>query len=1275
MTINIRHRQRPGSFGERTNIRTHLLSGGGLTRCDSLLVLTALVGVLVGSVVLQARADGGAGGDAGGNPGGVGGTGYIGNAGADSGTIAGGGGGGAGGGAGGSSLGGGSGGGGGGNGANTTTITNTSPLAGGNGGNGGNGPSVGTGGGGGGGAGGYGAIVTGTGANSNTSTIAGGAGGAGGASGGTAGDHGGNGGDGGVGIEFTSSGVTFTNSGTVTGGDGGVGGAAVGSGTAGSPGAGGAGIVGAGLTVINSGNISGGLSGNGSTRANAITFTGGTNILELQAGYGVTGNVVDATNTGTLRLGGTTNSFFSAAGIGPAAQYQGFSTFVKTGTSTWTLTGVTTALTPWTINQGTLAIFNDNSLGATAGGLTIDGGTLEFLGAVTSSRSITLNPSGGTFYTVGVNATLGGPISGLGGLTKTGAGTLTLSGANSYMGATIVDLGTLQAGATNVFASTSPFTIHAGGVLDLNSFDQTLASVSGAGSITLGSATLSTGGDNTNTNYSGGISGTGGLTKIGTGAFTLSGSTTYSGATNVNVGTLQAGAVNAFSPSSAFTIAPGATLDLNNFNQSIGSLAGSGFVTLGSAILATGNDNTNTAFSGGISGSGGLTKFGSGTFTLSGLSSYTGATAINAGTLQAGGANVFAPGSAFSVASGATLDLNSFAQSIGSLAGASGGAVSLGSATLTAGSDNTTTTFAGAISGTGGLTKVGTGVMSLDGINGYSGLTTVAAGVLSVNGWNASSSVLVNSGATLGGVGTVGPTTIASGGTLAPGNSIGTLNVNGTLALNSGSTYMVEVSPSSSDKTVVTGTASLAGTAQAVFQAGSYIPKNYTILSSSGLGGTQFDTFATAGVPSGFSASLSYTTADAILNLVATLGKGDGLNGNQQNVANAINSFFNGGGSLPQNFLSIYNLTGSDLRNALSLLSGESATVAQRGAFQMTGQFLGLMLDPFVDGRNPAGEVGQRFGFAPEEGLSLDAYAFVSPNEKAAKAFNRALGVQPFERRWNVWAAGFGGASNTAGDAARGTHDTLAGTYGVASGLDYRVSPDSVMGFAVAGGGTNWRLDSGLGGGRSDALNLGLYGATRSGPAYAAASFSFANHWISTDRNTLGGSQLTGKVNGQGFGGRIESGYRYGAPLSGITPYAAVQAQVFDTPAYSETDVDGSGFALRYNSSRAHDVRTELGARFDAASPLGSKSILTLRGRLAWAHDWVSNPALTAAFQALPGSSFIVNGAVPAKDLALASVGVEVRLLHGVTLATKFDGEFGANTQTYAGTGTLSYRW
>ena len=79
-----------------------------------------------------------------------------------------------------------------------------------------------------------------------------------------------------------------------------------------------------------------------------------------------------------------------------------------------------------------------------------------------------------------------------------------------------------------------------------------------------------------------------------------------------------------------------ATFDLNNFTQSIGSLAGAGSVTLGTATLTTGNDNTITDFSGVINGLGGLTKVGAGTQILSGDNTYTGGTTISAGTLQLG---------------------------------------------------------------------------------------------------------------------------------------------------------------------------------------------------------------------------------------------------------------------------------------------------------------------------------------------------------------------------------------------------------------------------------------------------------------------------------------------------------------------------------------------------------------------------------------------------------------------------------------------------------------
>jgi hypothetical protein len=82
-----------------------------------------------------------------------------------------------------------------------------------------------------------------------------------------------------------------------------------------------------------------------------------------------------------------------------------------------------------------------------------------------------------------------------------------------------------------------------------------------------------------------------------------------------------------------------------------------------------------------------------------------------------------------------------------------------------------------------------------------------------------------------------------------------------------------------------------------------------------------------------------------------------------------------------------------------------------------------------------------------------------------------------------------------------------------------------------------------------------------------------------------------------------------------------------------------------------------------------------VHGRLAWAHDWVSDPTLAAVFQALPGASFIVNGAAPAKDSALVSAGTELRLANNIALLAKFDGEFANRSQTYAGTGTLRYTW
>jgi uncharacterized protein with beta-barrel porin domain len=676
---------------------------------------------------------------------------------------------------------------------------------------------------------------------------------------------------------------------------------------------------------------------------------------------------------------------------------------------------------------------------------------------------------------------------------------------------------------------------------------------------------------------------------------------------------------------------------------------------------------TNTADQG---GSLTLAKSGSGILTLSATNTYSGGTSVTGGMINFNAAGNFGSGTitlnggGLQWATGTTTDISSRLAAFGS-----------NGATLDTNGNSVTLATALSSTGGGGLTvadSAGGGVLTLTKLNTYTGATTITGGILNVTGSIASSSLTtVNSGGTLAGTGTVGAVAM-SGGIFAPGSGVAgtTMSVSGNLGFTSGGTYLVNLTPTNTSSATVTGTATLTGgNVQTAFAAGTYLAHSYTILTAGGLVGTFSGVSGAA--PAGFNESLSYVGNNVDLNLTAQLGAlgTGGLNGNQQNVANSLNNFFNNGGALPPGFLSVFGLSGPALANALSQLSGEAATGAQQGAFQLMTEFLGLMTDPFVDGRGGSGGAS---GFAaedeplPPELASAYAAVFKAPPVKAA----------PFEQRWNLWGSAFGGANRTNGDpTGLGSQNLAARTGGFALGADYKVSPFTTLGFALAGGGTNWSLAQGLGGGRSDAIQVGVYAKTTSGPAYIAASFAYADHWMSTDRMAFAFDHLTANFNAQSYGGRIETGYRIASAFVAVTPYAAIQAQAFETPTFSENDPSGGGFGLTFAARTATDTRGETGARLDHAMALDPTTLLMLRAKLGYAHDWVSDPSLAAVFQALPGASFIVNGATPAHDSGLASAGAELRFANGVALGAKFDGEFAARSQTYAGTATVRYVW
>jgi fibronectin-binding autotransporter adhesin len=321
-------------------------------------------------------------------------------------------------------------------------------------------------------------------------------------------------------------------------------------------------------------------------------------------------------------------------------------------------------------------------------------------------------------------ATVSGNLSGTGGLRFTGPGVLTLSGSNSYTGPTTVSSGTLVAATPNSLPGyTAPDrVVFDGGALrvPLDGVSWTAAQVDElASNATKTSGTLAidvpTGSQTLPSGIGGGI----GLTKLGGGLLALTGNHSYTGLTTVSAGTL--------------SIGNGGTA---------GSVAGN--IVNGSSLIFNRSDAM--TFSGTISGSGALTKLGDDTLTLTGNNSFTGPTRIVAGTLALGSVQALA-GSTLDLAAGDTGVLalavaGTATYSLGGLQGSRN--LPIGDNSLSIGAGGASTTYSGAVDGSGGLVKTGAGTLTLAGSNSYTGLTTVSAGTLSIGDGGTSGSVAGN---------------------------------------------------------------------------------------------------------------------------------------------------------------------------------------------------------------------------------------------------------------------------------------------------------------------------------------------------------------------------------------------------------------------------------------------------------------------------------------------------------------------------------------------------
>ncbi|WP_432798684.1 autotransporter-associated beta strand repeat-containing protein [Poriferisphaera sp. WC338] len=1014
--------------------------------------------------------------------------------------------------------------------------------------------------------------------------------------------------------------------------------------------------VGGGLNISNTGvtTLNGSNSSSGDTEISAGTIVlGNDDALGTGSALIVSGNSTLQSNDDARSIGiaidignGNTLTASGSNDLALTGAISGGGSLTKTGGSTLTLSGNNTYTGGSTLSgAGTVIVGHDNAFGT--GNITMSSTSFQ---SNNDSNAISNNIAINNFQTLTFSGSndlaIDGVISGgAGSIDAGGTGRLILNGSNTFGGGVeLVNGGHVVIGNNNALGIGTVLTSGTGGTLSAGQSSITIANGLSTGT---SSRSITIAGSNDLT-VNGAITGSGNLVKTGSGTFTIN-NAGYSGSMTLTDGTLVLGSNGALG-GGTMTVNGDGAIQSNDDARSIGNA-----ISIGSGNTLTVSGSNDLAINGVISSDGSLTKSGTGTLTLSGTNTFSGGTNISAGTLIASGGNALSDSGSVTFAdiSGATLQLGSN-ETIGSLSGggSTGGEVSLQSNTLTVG-DTNDTTFAGVLSGSGGLTKEGSGTLTLSNSNNtYTGDTTVNAGTLIINGTMASANVNVASGATLGGVMNFAGNFINSG-TMSPGNSPGTMFVGGDLTLNSTSIYDMEIASTAgpgtgNDFIDVTGTAAIDGTLN-VIGLGGYSPVNgdtFTILDAdggvSGTFATILDNFGS------FNIEATYNANDIIIELIEVPFT-DVVTA--RNLFSAAEAFARIAGDSPTGDMATVITQLQSLTDAELVVAFEQI-VPNYLVPQAEATFKGID----VQNNNFNGRLNELRNGLPKlwsNNLNINTPDNASINDSADPEFAMMLAMQAQETLeqqqetarftgaekdiWGAWVNGFGTFGDYDSTSSQAGYNFNTG--GVTFGFDYRVLDTLAAGAFVGYSNTGVTVDNGQGTNSFNSINTGMYMTWFNEQGFYASGLfgGGVNFYENNRRIRFGTVDRVAESDPTGFYLQTlaTGGYEFKKGNWGFGPQLALQWVNLQIGSHSETGADSLNLDVGAFNGNSFVSRLGFRATYEYDTP-AMLFVPELVG--FWEHEYL-NP-INAVDVGVPagGESFSYTGIGPGRDSGLIGV-------------------------------------